>query len=91
MLVRPQRPSAPLVAFGYGRGRWSTWTQAQATRAVRQVVSVAGVQPGEYALYSLRFGGATHLSAGGVLLKHKGRWTSGAYKGYVRNHGGDAQ
>ena len=58
------------------------------------MVSVAGVPPGEYALYSLRFGRATHLSAGGAVpevLKHKGRWTSGAYKGYVRNHDRDAQ
>ena len=35
-------PSAPLVAFGCGSARWSMWTQAQATRALRQVVSVAG-------------------------------------------------
>ena len=52
------------------------WTQAHATRALRQVVSVAGVQPEEYALHSLRIGGATHLSAGGVapdVLKREGR------------------
>ena len=87
-------PSAPLVAFGCGTGRWSMWTQAHATRALRQVVSVAGVQPEEYALHSLRIGGATHLSAGGAapeLLKREGRWASGAYKGHVRNHGREAQ
>ena len=74
-------PSAPLVAFGCGSGRWSMWTQAQATRALRQVVSAAGVQPAEYALHSLRIGGATHLSAGGAgpeVLKREGRWASGA-------------
>ena len=67
---------------------------AQATRALRQVVSVAGVQPEEYALDSLRFEGATHLSARGAapeVLKREGRWASGAYKGYVRSHEGDAQ
>ena len=74
-------PSAPLVAFGCSCGRWSMWTQAQATRALRQVVSAAGVQPAEYALHSLRIGGATHLSAGGAgpeVLKREGRWASGA-------------
>ena len=74
--------SAPLVAFGCGSGRWSTWTQAQATRALRQVLSAARVQPRKYALYSLRFGGATHLSAeGGApgVLKREARWASGAY------------
>ena len=86
-------PSAPLVAFGCGSGRWSMWTQAQAMRALRQVVSVAGVQLEEYALHSVRIGGATHLSARGAaheVLKREGRWASGAYKGYVRNHGRDA-
>ena len=34
----------------------------------RQVVSVAEVQLEEYALYSPRFGGATHLSADGAFL-----------------------
>ena len=69
-------PPAPLVAFGCGSGRWPRWTQAQATRALRKVVSVAGVQPEEYALHSVRIGGATHLSAGGAaleVLKREGR------------------
>ena len=73
-------PSAPLVVFGCGSGRWSTWAQAQATRALRQVVSAAGVQLEEYALHSLRIGGATHLSAGGAapeVLKREGRWGIG--------------
>ena len=55
---------------------------------------MAGVQPDEYALYSLRFGSATHLSAGGAapkVFKCTGRCASGAYKGYLRNHGRDAQ
>ena len=70
------------------------WTQTPATRALRQVVLVAGVQPEEYAMHSLRIGGATHLSAGGVapeVLKREGRWASGAYKGYARIHGRYAQ
>ena len=51
--------------------------------ALRQVVSVTGVQAEEYALHSLRIGGATHPSAGGAdseVLKREGRWASGASK-----------
>ena len=54
---------------------------------------MADVQPEEYALHSLRIGGAMHLSAGSVapeVLKREGRWASGAYKGHVSNHGRDA-
>ena len=63
-------------------------------KAPRQVVSVAGVQAEEHALHSRRIGGATHLSAGGAkleVMKREGWWVSGAYKGYVRSHGRDAQ
>ena len=85
--------SAPLAAFGVGNGRWSMWTQQQATAALRKVVALAGVRAEEYALHSLRIGGATHLSAGGAtpeVLQREGRWASDAYKTYVRSHGKDA-
>ena len=68
--------SAPLVACGVGNGRWSMWTQHQATVALRKVVALAGVRAEEYALHSLRIGGATHLSAGGAtpaVLQREGR------------------
>ena len=55
---------APLAAFGTARGNWSVWTQAQATAALRGVVALAGLPANEYALHSLRIGGATFLSAG---------------------------
>ena len=77
-------PSAPLATFGCGSDRWSMWAQAQATRALREVVSVAGVQPEEYALHFLRIGRATHLSAGGAapeVLKREGRWHRGHIRG----------
>lgn len=54
---------------------------------------VGGSACGEYALHSLRIGGATHLSAGGAkpeVLQREGRWASDAYKAYVRSHGKDA-
>ena len=69
------------------------WTQQQATTALRKVVALAGVRAEEYALHSLRIGGATHLSAGGAtpeVLQREGRWASDAYKTYVRSHGMDA-
>ena len=69
--------SVPLIAFGVGNGRWCMWTQHQATAALRKVVALAGVRVEEYALHSLRIGGATHLSAGGAtpaVLQREGRW-----------------
>ena len=86
-------PSAPLVAFRIGHGRWSTWTQQQATAALRSVVALAGVCVEDHVLHSLRIGGATHLSAGGAtpeVLQREGRWASDAYKSCVRSHGKDA-
>ena len=85
-------PSAPLVAFGIDHGRWSLWTQQQTT-ALRSVVALAGGRAEDYAVHSLRIGGATHLSAGGAsseVLQREGRWASDAYKAYVRSHGKDA-
>ena len=85
--------SAPLVAFGTGHGRWTRWTKQQATVALRAVVALAGVRAEDYALHSLRIGGATHLSAGEAtseVLQREGRWASDAYKTYVRSHGEDA-
>ena len=85
--------SAPLVAYGSGGGRWSMWTEQKATVALREVVASADVRADEYALHSLRIGGATHLSAGGAspeTLQREGWWESDAYKAYVRSHGKDA-
>ena len=68
--------SAPLVTYGSGGGRWSMWTKQQAAVALREVVALAGGRADEYALLSLRIGGATHLSAGGAspeTLQREGR------------------
>ena len=75
--------SAPLVAYGVGKGRWCMWSQQQATTAVREVVALAGVHTEEYALHSLRKGGAKHLSAEGAtpeVLQGESRLASNAYK-----------
>ena len=59
---------------------------------MRKVVAVAGMKPQEYALHSLRIGGATLLSASGVaenVFQREGRtrWTSDACKVHERNFG----
>ena len=84
-------PSAPLVRFGCGSDEWGMWTQAPATMGMRQVMSVAGVQPEVYALHSLRIRDVTRMSAGGAapeVLKRDGRWASGVYQG-VRTQSGE--
>ena len=95
LLSFPFLPShAPLVAFGTDGVSWSMWTKHKATLALRQVVSLAGLPPVEYALHSLRIGGATHLSAGGAspeVLRREGRWAGEhGYRLYVRSHGRNA-
>ena len=83
-------PSAPLASYSTSGGGWDVWTQSQATTALRKVVAVAGMKPQEFALHSLRIGGATQLSASGVaenVLQREGRWRSDAYKVYERNVG----
>ena len=52
-------PVGPASGVWLSNGRWSMWTQAQAVKALRQVVSVAGVQTEECALHSLGIGGVT--------------------------------
>ena len=52
---------APLVAFGVDAGRWTIRTKHQAESALWQVM-LAGLQPCEYALHSLRVGSATHCA-----------------------------
>ena len=86
---------APLVAFSVDEGSWTMWTKHQAESALRQVVSFAGRQPSEYALRSLRIGGATHLAAGGASpedLRREERWAGLTdYRPYVRSHRRDAE
>ena len=86
-------PHAPLVAFGTDGVSWLMWTKHKATLALRQVVSLMGLQPVEYALHSLRIGGATHLSASGAspeVLRREGRWAGEHGYRPVRSHGRDA-
>ena len=87
-------PHAPLAAFGTARGNWSVWTQARGTAGLRRVVALAGLPAYEYALPSLRIGGATFLSAGGAsvdVVRGEGRGESDANKGEARSQGMNAK
>ena len=67
----------------------------RALRAVKEVVAKSGCNPDEFALHSLRIGGATTLAAGGDVservIQREGRWRSDAYKAYTRNNIEDAR
>lgn len=86
---------APLVGVGVRGGKWDLSRKHRAESALRQVVTLAGLQLSEYALHSLRIGGATHLAAGGaspeVLLRRERRWAGeNGFRPCVRSHGGNA-
>ena len=55
----------------------------------------SGHNPDEFALHSLRIGGATTLAAGvdisERLVQRKGRWRFDAYKAYTRNNIDDSR
>ena len=60
----------------------TVWTYEQALRALREVVAESGQDPAEFALHSLRIGGASRLAAGGGMservIQREGRWKSDA-------------
>lgn len=60
---------APFAAFSTEGGCWLVWTQSVATAVLCDVVALAGLAEAEYALHSLRIGGATFLSAYGGVEK----------------------
>ena len=65
-------------------------TYGRALRAIKELVARFGRNPDEFALHSLRIGGATTLAAGGDIservIQREGRWKSDAYKAYKRNN-----
>ena len=62
----------------------------RALRAIKELVARFGRNPDEFALHSLRIGGATTLAAGVDIservIQREGRWKSDAYKAYKRNN-----
>lgn len=86
--------SAPLASYRSGRAvRVARYSAA--LRAVREVVAKSGRNPQEYALHSLRIGGATALASGGDIaervIQREGKWRSNAYKPYARNNVEDSR
>lgn len=83
--------NAPLSAFR-DKGRIRVWSYREATRAIRQVAGIAGLDPKRVSLHSLRIGYATVLAAGGGIservIQREGRWKSGidTYKVYTRSN-----
>ena len=87
--VHPNLPStAPLASYRQSE-HLAVWTYGQALRALREVVAESGQDPAEFALHSLRIGGASRLPAGGEMservIQREGRWKSDAYKVYTRS------
>lgn len=81
LLCCPSLPShARLVSVGAGAGGWCLWSKHRVVLALRQVVASAGLPPAEYALHSLRIGGAKYAAVGGgwgassQQLRSEGRW-----------------
>ena len=86
--------SAPISSYRCGR-QVRVVKYDQALRALRAIVERSGRNPEEYALHSLRIGGASTLAAGGEVLEHviqrEGRWKSQAYKTYTVNNTVDSR
>lgn len=84
---------APLSSYRSGR-EVRVVKYSQALRAFREVVENAGRNPKDFALHSLRIGGASTLAAGGDIservIQSEGRWTSESYKTYTRNNREDS-
>ena len=78
--------SAPLSSYRSGR-EVKVWKYDQALRAFREIVEKSGRNPKEFALHSLRIGGASTLAAGGDVsdrvIQKEGRWVSEEYKTYT--------
>ncbi|CAB1109801.1 unnamed protein product [Ectocarpus sp. CCAP 1310/34] len=86
--------SAPLSSYRSGQ-EVKVLKYDQALRALREIVERSGRNPKDFALHSLRIGGASTLAAGGAVservIQREGRWKSDAYKVYTVNNSEDSQ
>lgn len=94
--VRPPPPGKPLNAvpmFRHGNGE--PITQNQLRKQLRVLLRVLGVrEAGSYGLHAFRAGGATAMHQAGASdesIQRMGRWTSDAYRRYLRDHFTEAQ
>ena len=79
------RPSSPGPFFVMKDG--SPLTRAHLVGAVRQALSMAGMDTRGYSGHSFRIGAATAAARAGLqdsLIKMLGRWESSAYQRYIR-------
>ena len=85
---------APLSSYRSGR-EVKVLRYGEALRAFREVVKKSGHEPKDFALHSLRIGGASTLAAGGKVservIQRAGRWKSDAYKPYTVNNVEDSR
>ena len=80
-------PEGPLCSFKDRAGSIRQVASSAITNAVKRAVKLYGVDPNRYSSHSLRSGGATAMFLGGssdATVQLFGRWTSDAYKAYVR-------
>ena len=84
----------PLASYGFGSSARIV-RHGRALRAVKEMVVESGRNPDEFALHSLRIGGATTLAAGGNIservIQREGKWRPDAYKVHTRKNMKDAR
>ena len=81
----PLRGSSHGPLFQYASG--SHLTKDTLTSETRQLLSLSGFNPSEYAGHSYRIGAATTAASVGLppwLIKTLGRWSSDCYEKYIR-------
>lgn len=67
-------------------GRFAPLTQASLNKALRTLLSRAGLDQSQYASHSFRIGAATTAAAARIpvwMIKSLGHWTSNAYLSYI--------
>ena len=82
-MVFPKPPNS----YAFSAGVFKPLTRPKFTEVVRQLLTRAGKDPGNYASHSFRIGAATTAAAAGLpswSIKALGRWSSDAYLTYVR-------
>lgn len=94
MPCHPALPDAPLSSYKKG-GEVFVVRYDRALDCLREVVEMSGRRPMDFALHSLRIGGASTLAVGGRVLERgiqrSGRWKSDAYELYTVNNEADAR
>lgn len=79
------RGNAPGPLFGYPGG--TVYLRGEFDKILKQVVKTAGYNPEQIKGHSFRIGGATQAALEGksdAWIRNMGRWSSDAYKKYIR-------